>query len=194
MHRVRLELISEPPTCLRDYAGVAISFEVKERVDVDSLRRGARAGDFETIPIERAYVKDYDQLAGQRPVEWADRWNLSKWWFAAAFVDGVRVGGVAVVIDPSQVDPAAGADAAILWDIRIRPDFRGRGIGAKLLALAEEHVRASGLRRMIAETQDINVGACRFYARAGYGLSGVNPSAYPQLPDEVQLIWQKNLD
>ena len=45
---------------------------------------------------------------------------------------------------------------------------------------------------MIVETQDINVPACRFY-EAGYVLTEINPRASADLPDEVQLIWQKDL-
>jgi hypothetical protein len=46
---------------------------------------------------------------------------------------------------------------------------------------------------MLVETQDINVPACRFYAAAGYVLVRVEPQAYPTLPDETRLIWQKQL-
>ena len=46
---------------------------------------------------------------------------------------------------------------------------------------------------MEVETQNINVSACRFYARQGCVLSAVNRFAYPELPDEVQLIWRKDL-
>jgi hypothetical protein len=49
------------------------------------------------------------------------------------------------------------------------------------------------MRRMRAETQDVNVPACRFYAGAGYVLGAVDRFAYAGLPEEVQLIWQKDL-
>jgi hypothetical protein len=39
------------------------------------------------------------------------------------------------------------------------------------------------------ETQNINVPACRFYARQGCVLGAIHPDAYPDLPDEVQLLW-----
>jgi hypothetical protein len=46
---------------------------------------------------------------------------------------------------------------------------------------------------MRIETQNINVPACRFYARRGYLLGAVHRYAYPQLPDETQLLWYKEL-
>jgi hypothetical protein len=46
---------------------------------------------------------------------------------------------------------------------------------------------------MKIETQNINVPACRFYAKHGFILGAVNRFAYPELPDEVELIWCKEL-
>ena len=43
----------------------------------------------------------------------------------------------------------------------------------------------------MVETQNVNVRACRFYARQGFALGAVNRDAYPDLPDEVLLLWYK---
>jgi len=43
------------------------------------------------------------------------------------------------------------------------------------------------------ETQNINVSACRLYASQGFELRTVNRNAYPTLPDEIQLLWYKDL-
>jgi hypothetical protein len=45
----------------------------------------------------------------------------------------------------------------------------------------------------MAETQNINVAACRFYAKQGCTLSAINRFAYRDCPEEVQLIWRKEL-
>ena len=71
--------------------------------------------------------------------------------------------------------------------------MRGRGVGARLFAAAEAWAMARGVRTLKVETQNVNVGACRFYARQGCTLGEINRFAYPQLPDEVQLIWRKAL-
>jgi hypothetical protein len=44
-----------------------------------------------------------------------------------------------------------------------------------------------------AETQNINVPACRLYAKHGFVLGVINRYAYAALPDEVELIWCKEL-
>jgi hypothetical protein len=46
---------------------------------------------------------------------------------------------------------------------------------------------------MTIETQNINVVACRFYARQGCALRTVNHMAYAEFPNEVQLLWYKDL-
>jgi len=43
----------------------------------------------------------------------------------------------------------------------------------------------------MVETQNINVPACRFYARQAFVLGAVNRGAYPDLPHDVQLLWYK---
>jgi hypothetical protein len=44
-----------------------------------------------------------------------------------------------------------------------------------------------------SETQNNNVSACRFYAKQGCVLGGINRYAYPDHPDEAQLLWYKEI-
>jgi GNAT superfamily N-acetyltransferase len=102
--------------------------------------------------------------------------------------------GAAVVRDTPGIDMLEGRrDLAVLWDIRVDAPARGRGVGAALFEAAAAWARASGCRRLKAETQNLNVPACRFYARQGCILGAANRQAYPAFPDEIQLLWYKNL-
>ena len=85
-------------------------------------------------------------------------------------------------------------DLAVLWDVRVSPEARGKGIASKLLGAAERWVRSHGCRELKVETQNINVAACRLYERHGFELRVIDPGAYPTLPDETQLLWYKALD
>jgi ribosomal protein S18 acetylase RimI-like enzyme len=191
-----VRLVEEPAARLAEYAAVPVAFEVNGRVDTTTLALAWRR------EPQTAHVKDYDAIPGNRPTDWPSRWDLDRWRFIAAYVDDARgasrrVGGAAVVVDPSQVEPSAaeaGDDIAVLWDIRVHPDVRRSGVGERLLAFAEHLARAARRRRMMAETQDINVAACRFYQHAGYKLVGVDRFAYPDLPDEARLTWAKRLN
>jgi GNAT superfamily N-acetyltransferase len=84
-------------------------------------------------------------------------------------------------------------DLSVLWDIRVAPDARGKGIGSALFERVEAWAKANGCCQLKVETQNINVRACDFYARHGCELRVVHDGAYPALPEETQLLWYKDL-
>jgi ribosomal protein S18 acetylase RimI-like enzyme len=85
-------------------------------------------------------------------------------------------------------------DLAVLWDIRVSPEYRRHGIGAMLFGAAEAWARSRQCRELKVETQNINVPACKFYWRMGCKLEKVTHRAYPNLPDENQLLWYKRIE
>ncbi|MEO0456811.1 MAG: GNAT family N-acetyltransferase, partial [Cyanobacteria bacterium P01_A01_bin.114] len=63
------------------------------------------------------------------------------------------------------------AHVAELW---VDEALRGQGVGAQLLAKADEHARAQGCTRIQIETRNPN--ARRLYAAQGYKLFGEIPN------------------
>lgn len=186
-----LKIREEPVTALEEYASVPIAVEVRTVVEVAEA-----GGGFELTerPVAAPYVKDHDAIPGEGPAAWPKQFDLSSWALFAAWREGRRVGGAAVAFDSPGVDMLEGRrDLAVLWDIRVAPDVRARGIGTALWGAAEAWARARGCTELKVETQDIDVPACRFYARQGCVLAEANRGAYPSLPHEVQLIWRKAL-
>jgi GNAT superfamily N-acetyltransferase len=186
-----MEIVEESLTLVDQYAQVSIAFEVRSVLDVS-----ARDGAFDLVerPVEAPFVKDYDAIAGNHPSDWAKRFDVSRWGVLCARVDGRRAGGVVVAFDTAGVTMLDGRrDLAVIWDLRVAPDLRRHGVGHALFAAAERWARARGCRRLEVETQNNNVAACRFYARQGCALGSVRRHAYPELPDEVQLLWHKDL-
>jgi GNAT superfamily N-acetyltransferase len=55
-----------------------------------------------------------------------------------------------------------------LWAVRVLPAFQGKGIGTRLLAAAEEVVRARGLAAVEIGVEKDNPAARRLYERVGY--------------------------
>ena len=191
---LKLEIVEKSRAFIEQYSTIPIAFDVRECLSAEVLADASNGTALRPSPVEGPNVKDYDALPGQRPADWPRRWNLDKWWFAAA-LDGERyVGAIAIVMDTVEIaGPRHKPDEAMLWDIRVMPEQRRRGVGRALLSFAERHAQAFGKLYMSAETQNINVAACRFYARAGYTLQSVDRFAYPELPQETQLIWRKQL-
>jgi GNAT superfamily N-acetyltransferase len=87
--------------------------------------------------------------------------------------EGARVVGMVSVL--RTVSTAEGGPAGLLEDLVVRPEWRGRGIGSRLLAYAIEQARADGLLRLTLLTDAANARAQRLYERAGFRPSGMRP-------------------
>lgn len=145
-------------------------------------------------PVAVPWTKDYDQDAGEAPARWLERFDVSRWGFLLARAAGEPVGGAVIAFDTPGVRMLEERrDLAVLWDLRVAPARRGSGLGRRLFAAAERWAGARGCEWLKIETQQINVPACRFYARQGCTLGAIHRFAYPALPDEVQLLWYKRL-
>ena len=172
------------------YSRVSIAFRVTSRL-VFGPEPSA------LVPVEEPvepYHKDYDAFPGDEPLAWLERWELSNWGFFGAMLGEQWVGAAAVAWNTPGVQMLQGrSDLAVLWDLRVHPDHRGAGIGHQLFAAAADWARARGCRELCIETQNVNVPACRFYARQGCTLGAINRHAYPELPEEVQLLWYRAL-
>lgn len=189
-----LEIREERPSALAEYARVPIAFEVRERFALHTPDSGLGGLLLSIERVEAPYVKDYDSEPGLHPTAWAERFDLGRWGIFSAWADGERVGGAVVAWDTPSVDLIEGrSELEVLWDLRVAPAWRAQGIGAALFHAAEAWALARGAEWLKVETQNINVAACRFYARQGCVLGAIHRFAYPTLPDEVQLLWYKRL-
>lgn len=187
-----LRVSEEPMSALAAYARIPMAFEVAEILDF--MVRGEGLGGFtlSLTSLDAPYVKDYDAIDG--PPEWPVMFDLSKWQLFAARLGDRWVGGAAVAFDtPGLIMLEGRRDLAVLWDIRVSPDYQRRGVGSALFHAAEMWSRKRGCSHLKIETQNINVPACRFYLRQGCVLGGIQRFAYREFPEEVQLLWYKQL-
>lgn len=176
---------------LREYATIPISFEVRSRYKVE----GPESGPWRLVEVPEAtpWVKDYDAERGEGPTRWA-AFDLTNWTVTRAYEGDLLVGGAVIARDTPGVDLLEGRrDLAHLWDLRVHPDHRRKGFGALLIQDAAVLARSKGCRELRIETQNINVPACRLYARLGFELKTVRKGAYPSLPQEIQLIWARSI-
>lgn len=184
----------ESMAVIPEYAHVPIAFTVDRVLDVMNCDDGSGRFESSERRLEVTYEKDYDAIAGEGPLQWARWFDLSPWaLFTARFANRL-VGGATIAFDTPGLTLLEGRrDLAILWDIRVAPDVRRQGVGSALFHKVEAWARLHGCRQLKIETQNTNVHACRFYERQGCQLRAMNRAAYPELPEEVQLLWYKDL-
>jgi GNAT superfamily N-acetyltransferase len=189
-----IEIRDETIAALSEHVRISIAFDVHSLFHVEP--RDGGLGGFLLVerPIDEPWVKDYDAAYEEGPMSWPERFDVSNWGLLSAWAGPTRVGGAVVAFDTPGLNMLGGRrDLSVLWDIRIAPQSRRRGLGSMLFWAVEQWARARGCVRLDVETQNINVGACRFYARMGCELRRIDRFAYADLPHEVELLWTKQL-
>lgn len=179
------------------FGTVPIAFEVRRVLHPQLLDGGLGGIALHPQPVQPPYLKDYDACAEGGPAGWAQAWDLSRWGFFLARHRGRCVGAAAVAFDTPGVNLLDGRDdLAVLWDIRVHPDFRRQGLGSRLFQRAAAWARTRGCRQLKAETQNVNVPACHFYMAQGCRLGAIHRHAYachPALAHETMLLWYLEL-
>lgn len=187
-----IKINEESMDALDEYCAVSIAYEYDRILDCTLVENGLGGIVLTERLLDAPAAKDYDVL--ESPRELPRRFDISNWALLVARHNQRCVGGAILAFDCAQVNMLDGRrDLAVLWDIRIDTAFRARGLGSQLFASAESWARARGCTQLKIETQNTNPVACHFYERQGCRLGAINKFAYPNLPDEVQLFWYKDL-
>ena len=191
-----LEVREEPPTSstLQEYGNMPIAFLVEPRFIVEPVRNGRGGWLLTEEGVEHPWIKDYDALEGEGPSRWAGQFDISNWGVISAFEGTERIGGAVIAFNTPGVFMLEGRDTlAVLWDIRVRPENRRTGVGSLLFPHVVAWAKSRHCTHLKIETQNINVPACKFYAGMGCELRGIHRDAYPDLPEETQLLWYRRL-
>src|SRR5688500_2545743 len=160
--------VGAPADLATTYADVPIAYDGRAVLDVVPVGRGLGGLRLVERALDVPWVKDYDAEPGNHPSAWPRRFDVRGWRVLGAWRGGERVGGAIVVHDEPALDVLGGRrDTAALWDLRVAPSARGAGVGSALLDAALAWARGRAAARLVVETQNVNVPACRFYARCG---------------------------
>jgi GNAT superfamily N-acetyltransferase len=182
---------------LEEYSTVPIAFEVRSALRVERVGRGLGGFTMTEEPVAEPYVKDYDGPAEGGPARWARKFDLTNWGIFIGYDNESPVCAATVAYDTPGVHMLGGRrDIAVLWDIRVAPERRRTGIGARIFSHAAGWARGRGARQLKIETQNVNVPACRFYLSRGCMLGGIDAFAYgadPCVAHEVMLVWYLDL-
>jgi ribosomal protein S18 acetylase RimI-like enzyme len=187
-----IEITVETLETLPTYGDVSIAFVVDRIFEITILDPTVFA--LSECTLEHPYPKDYDAIPGNGPSNWNGCFDLSNWGFIVARENGARVGGAAIAYKTEVVNLLEGRnDLALLWDLRVSPTHRGHGLGLEIFREVEKWSSARNCTELKVETQNTNVAACKFYQRQGCELRAIDRFAYPDLPNEIQMLWYKAL-
>ena len=81
---------------------------------------------------------------------------------------------------------------AYVEDLVVNPEYRGIGLGRRLLERGIQWAREHGFPGVMLETQDDNVPACTLYQSCGFVLSGFDRNIYKAInpnTKETALYW-----
>jgi len=117
--------------------------------------------------VEEAVAPPLHKRYAFAPVE-----ERANWDHAAVAEDNGRLVGF------GAAQYAAWNRRAILWHLYVAPEYRGQGVGTRLLFSVEAFAREMGARCVWLETQTVNFPAIQFYLRAGFTLCGLDMSLY----------------
>jgi ribosomal protein S18 acetylase RimI-like enzyme len=88
-------------------------------------------------------------------------------WVAEKPVDGI-VGQVFIQLTADRLELADGHSRAYMYSFRIRPPFRGMGLGTRMIREVEEDLFRRNFRWITLNVGKTNYSARRLYSRLGY--------------------------
>jgi len=197
-----VEILAGGAELLPQYSKIPSTFAVSSFFRVERDQGGLGGIKLIEEKVAQPYTKDYDEEEEDRPLRWARNFDTSQWRFLLALDGDIVVGGAAVAFNTPGIYMLCGGDGqtltdiAALWDIRVSPPHRRRGVGTRLFRRAADWARQQGCKLLKIETQNINVPACRFYGKQGCGLGGIDLYGYRghyAVEHEVRLIWYLDL-
>lgn len=185
------KIIDESPHMLDEYCKVSMKYKVESEFRIELLNNGIDGIKFIEESV-KPYWKNYDSEE-DNPSLLSNIFNLKNWHVISAFDDEKRIGGAIIAYNTPGVNMLEGRDdIAVIWDLRIDKEYRGKGIGSNIFNKCIEWTKSKKCSRVKVETQNNNVNACKFYAKQGAKLSNINKFAYSN-NNEVQLIWSIEL-
>ncbi len=88
------------------------------------------------------------------------------------------IGQVFVQLNSAERQYADGCGRAYLYALRVRPAWRGRGIGRNLVTAAEDQLRQRGFTIAVIAVAKTNERAQRLYQRLGYRVFSEDPGIW----------------
>jgi ribosomal protein S18 acetylase RimI-like enzyme len=136
---------------------------------VDRTDLPAMEWDGEYTHFRRVYADAYERTKHGRTLLWL------------ADLQGKLIGQIFVQIMSDSPDLIDGLRRAYVYSFRVRPPYRGAGLGTRMMQFVEEDLAQRGIHLVTLNVAQDNPGARRLYERLGYAVVGADPGrwSYP---------------
>lgn len=103
-------------------------------------------------------------------------------WIAELLETGI-IGQLFVQMESINTALADGHTRAYIYGFRVRPAFRGAGVGSRLLQTAEADLTRRGFRLICLNVARVNQNARRLYERFGYQVVAPEPGIWSYIDE-----------
>jgi GNAT superfamily N-acetyltransferase len=187
-----IEILPVNLATLSAYGQIPMRFEVNSKIEIKRIKAGLEGLTFQEIKVEPGYIKDYD--LEEKPTDWLKTFDMANWRVFRFVENGEVLGGAVAALKSPEVHMLDGRDdLAMIWDMRVKPEYQRQGIGTQLFQAVAVWTKTEGCRQLKIETQNNNVKACHFYAKQGCVLGELNFFKYPPLKNEIMFCWYLDL-
>ena len=175
---------------LEEYGNIPFYYDTNKKYEIKKLNNGLGG-----ILLELIDVPNFHKDFGTRAENWCKIFDLKNWKFYVAYNEkNEMIAGCTVATKTPNCNMLEKRDdLAVLWDIRVSNEYKHMGIGQKLFDIARNFAKESGFKQLKVECQNTNPVAVNFYHKQGMKLGAINEYAYPDYPEEIQLLWYLDL-
>ncbi len=98
------------------------------------------------------------------------------------------IGQCFVSLRRNRPDLADGTVRAYIYGFRVKPDYRNRGIGRRIMLTIEDDLHKRGFQQVTLNVGQENRDALRFYKRLGYTVIGSDPGYWSYIDDKGKRV------
>lgn len=145
----------------------------------------------EAILIDPMRVRDLGEIMKIEKLSFTTPW--SKQAFLSELLDNDRAYYLVAKVNDRPVGYIGiwlVAGEGHITNVAVHPDFRGKGVGNRLLTAAEELAVARGHRRLTLEVRTSNDVAQRLYRKLGYIAAGIRRQYYRDNNEDAIVMWK----
>lgn len=132
----------------------------------------------EYIHFRRLYAAAFERMRRGNAVLWV-----------ADLPPDQIIGQVFIALVSDRPELADGRERAYLYSFRIKPQWRGAGLGTRMLSQVESDLRRRGYKAVTLNVALVNTDAQRLYLRCGYRMLAPDPGIW-SYQDHLG-VWQR---